>query len=202
MALRALAAALASLTLVPAAAQGSTRPHFPKTVAGTISGAYLAKTDGSTYKASWSIAGARFKLVHIRSVEGSWTGFYVVTAGSVTYSESKSGPCSYELSEKFALKPAMPSSRVSTPLALTRSLTGHDTYGGMIQPKKHWTVTETCTFPDQEPSTDQVRIDARNLFDTGSKSGKIGRAMKGRFVYKDDFNNSTKAYRWSLRPRR
>jgi hypothetical protein len=43
---------------------------------------------------------------------------------------------------------------------------------------------------------------ARNLFDTGSKSGKIGRAMKGRYVYKDDYLNSTKTFVWSLKPRR
>lgn len=202
MAVRTLALAVASLTLVPAAAQAASRPNFPRTVSGTISGSYVAKEGQTTYKASWSITGVRFKLVHVRSAEGSWTGFYNVTAGTVTYTESETGPCSYSVSDKFALKPAMPRPNPSTPLALTRSLLSRETYGGTIQPDKRWTVTETCAYPDQDPDTNEIKLEARNLFDTGGKNGKIGRAMKGRFVYEDDFAHSTKTFKWSLTPRR
>lgn len=201
MALRTLAVALASLILVPAA-QASTRPNFPRTVSGTISGSYVAKEGETTHKASWTITGVRFKLVHVRSAEGSWTGFYNVTAGTVSYSESETGPCSFSVSDKFALKPVMPRPNPSTPLALTRTLTGHDNYGGTIQPNKRWKVTETCAYPEQDPYTNEIKLEARNMFDTGSKAGKIGRAMKGRFVYKDDFAHSTRTFKWSLKPRR
>jgi hypothetical protein len=202
MAPRIFVSLLAALTLVPVAAQAASRPSFPRTVSGTISGSYVAKEGQTTYRASWSITGVRFKLVHIRSAEGSWTGFYNVAAGTVSYSESETGPCSYSVTDKFALKPAMPRPNPSAPLALTRSLLSRETYGGTIQPDKRWNVTETCAYPEQDPSTNEVKLEARNLFDTGGKNGKIGRAMKGRYVYKDDFAHSTKTFKWSLKPRR
>jgi hypothetical protein len=46
MALRTVAAALASLALIPAVAEASTKPKFPRTVTGTISGTHLAKQPG------------------------------------------------------------------------------------------------------------------------------------------------------------
>jgi hypothetical protein len=202
MAPRTVPAALACCALIPATAQASSRPNFPKTVTGTISGSYAAKKDGTTHKATWKISSVRFKLVHVRQAEGSWTGFYKVTGGHVSYAETQSGPCSWSVSDSFDLAPAMPKNNISTPLALQRSLTGHDTYDGTIQPRKRWNVTETCSYPGSEPTTDEFKFDIRNLFDTGSKAGKIGRAMKGRFVYKDDYLNSTRTFVWSLRPRR
>src|SRR5215212_8732587 len=140
MALRTLAAAIACCALIPATAQASSRPSFPRTVTGTISGSYLAKKDGTTHKASWKITGARFKLVHVRSAEGSWTGFYKVTGGRVSYAESESGPCSFSLTDSFDLAPAMPTHNPSTPFYMQRSLLNRETYGGLIQPAKRWKV--------------------------------------------------------------
>jgi hypothetical protein len=71
MAPRTVAAALASLALIPAAADASTRPNFPRTVSGTISGSSTAKKDGVTRKASWTVKGVRLKLVHVRFVENT-----------------------------------------------------------------------------------------------------------------------------------
>src|SRR5690349_8456263 len=122
MALRTLAALAALCALAPATAGASARPNFPERVAGTITGSSVLKTEGNTVKTTWTVSGARFKLVHVRSVEGSWTGFYSVTAGSVAFKQVETGVCGYTLEQKFALKSSLPKSKVSTPLALTRSL--------------------------------------------------------------------------------
>jgi hypothetical protein len=202
MAPRTVAAALASLALIPAA-DASTRPNFPRTVSGTISGSHVAKRAGQMNKESWTIKGVRFTLVHVRFVENTWTGFYKVTAGTVTFSETQSGPCSYSLDKTFALKPAMPKRAVSTPFFLNRSMLGKDSYGGNIVPAIHWNVTETCTYPDGgEPTTQTMRVEPGNLFDSSSPSSfRIGKAMKGRYSYKDGEYGTT-TYTWSLRPRR
>src|SRR3954452_3138852 len=204
MALRTRVAVLACCALVPATAAASSRPNFPKTVSGTISGAYSAKRGETTNKESWTIKGVRFKLEHVRYVEATWTGFYKVTAGTVTFSESESGPCSYSLEKTFALRPVMPKRPVSTPFFLGRNMAGKDSYGGNIFPKIHWPVTETCTFPDGgEPTTETKRIEPGNLFDSNSPSSfRIGKSMKGTYKYFDDYLNATTVFKWSLKPRR
>jgi hypothetical protein len=202
MAPRIAAAALALLALIPAAAGASTRPKFPRTVSGTISGSHVAARGGQTNKESWTIKDVRFKLEHVRFVENTWTGFYKVTGGAVTFSESESGPCSYSLDKTFALKPAMPKRPVSTPFFLNRNMLGRDSYGGNIVPNVHWNVTETCTYPDgSEPTTQTAHVEPGNLFDSRSPgSFRIGKAMKGRYTYKDDYLKATTVFTWSLKP--
>src|SRR6476469_5644990 len=107
MAFRTLAALLVALALIPAAAEGSTKPRFPRTVSGTISGS-SSSTRGKTVRETWTINGVRFKLEHVRFVENTWTGFYKVAGGTVTFSESETGSCSYSVDRTFALRPAMP----------------------------------------------------------------------------------------------
>ena len=157
-------------------------------------------TQGDTnIKTTWKVSKARFKLEHVRSVEGSWTGFYKVTGGSVHYTETETGNCTYEIDSTFPLLKTMPKNRISTPLALTRSLTGHDTYDGDVDPTKKWTIFESCTEND-EPLAQERTVNVPDLFSTGEKSGRIGRAMKGKFTYKDEAPSfkRTSTYSWSL----
>lgn len=202
MAPRTLAAALASLALIPAVADASTKPRFPRTVTGTISGS-SSSSRGNTVKEAWTIKGVRFTLEHVRFVENTWTGFYKVTAGTVTFSETETGQCSHSVEKTFALKPAMPKRPISTPFFLNRNMSGHDSYGGNIFPSIHWNVTETCAFQDGgEPTTETKRIEPGNLFDaTTRRSFRIGKAMKGTYKY-DDGEYGTTKYTWSLKPRR
>jgi hypothetical protein len=203
MAPRTVAAVLACCAFIPSVAQASSRPNFPKTVSGTISGSYTGKRDGQTNNESWTIKSVRFRLEHVRFVENTWTGFYRVTGGTVTFSETESGPCTYSLQKTFALKPAMPKRAISTPFFLTRNMLGRDSYGGNIVPAVHWNATETCTYPDGgEPTTDTKRIEPGNLFDSRSPSSfRIGKSMKGTYKYFDDYLKATTVFKWSLKPR-
>jgi hypothetical protein len=139
--------------------------------------------------------------VHVRFVENTWTRFYNVSGGTVSFSESESGPCTYSVSETFALKSSMPSSRITTPFSMTRNMSGKDSYGADIRPTKRWNATETCTYPDSEPTTQTRKVTTDNLLDTGSKRFKIGGAMTGRYSYFDDYLNATTVWKWSLKPR-
>jgi hypothetical protein len=205
MALRTALAVLASLALIPAVAGASTRPKFPRTVTGTISGSHNASRGGEqTNRESWTIKDVRFTLEHVRFVENTWTAFYKVTGGTVTFSESQTGQCSYSLEKTFALKTAMPKRAISTPFFLERNMSGRDSYGGNIVPQIHWSTTETCSYPDGgEPTTQTLRVEPGNLFDSDSPgSFRIGKAMNGRYTYKDDYLNATTLFKWSLKPRR
>jgi hypothetical protein len=199
---RTVAATLIALALVPAVAGASARPKFPRTVTGTISGSHVAKRGEQTNKEAWTIKGVRFRLEHVRFVENTWTGFYKVTAGSVTFSETESGPCSYSLAKTFALRSALPKRAISTPFFLERDMLGRDSYGGNIVPAVRWNVTETCAYPDAEPTAETKQVEPGNLFDSNSPSSfRIGKAMKGRYSYKDDYLNATTVFNWSLKPR-
>ena len=197
-------ALLLALAVIPASAQAASKPSFPKTYKGTISGTYVADLDGgSTHKVTWTISKVRFRLEHVRFAEGRfWTGFYKVTGGTVTYTDTKTGTCTHDLSEKFALAPAMPKRVIATPFHMNRYVGSKDFYGGYIDPNKHWTVLESCTYSEDDFGAEEQRIDVRNMFDTGSKRGRIGSALKGKYVYKDDRPVSTTTYQWSLRPGR
>ena len=199
MAFRTLVA-LAVLCALPVAGAGaSARPNFPSNVSGTISGKSVSKFSGNTVTTTWTIKKARFKLIHVRSVEGSWNGFYKVTGGEVAYKEVETGSCAYTLDSSFSLVKYMPKSRTTTPLALTRSLTGHDTYDGDITPTRRWTIIEQCQ-EGEDTVAQQKTIKVGDLFSTGEKSGTIGRAMKGRYTYVDDapYGKSTDTFTWSL----
>jgi hypothetical protein len=202
MTLRTVAVGLGCLALLPAAAQASSKPNFPRTVTGTISGSYSAKQGETTNKASWTVKSVRFKLVHVRFLENTWTGYYDVTGGTVSYSETETGPCSYSLQQTFALKTAMPKRNPSTPFYMTRNMLGRDYYGGIVQPAKRWNVTETCSDSGGGQYTNALKLEARNLFDSGEKHFRIGQQMKGRYSYKDDYLHATKTWTWSLKGRR
>jgi hypothetical protein len=196
---RTVAVALASLALIPAVADASAKPKFPRTVSGTISGS-SSSTRGNTVKETWTIKGVRFKLEHVRFVENTWTGFYKVTAGTVTFFETETGACSYSLNKTFALRPAMPGRAISTPFYLERNMLGKDSYGGNIVPNVHWNVTESCPQEGGEPITQTMRVEPGNLFDSDSPASfRIGRAMKGSYKYKDDYGATS--FKWSLKPR-
>jgi hypothetical protein len=203
MALRTLAAVTALCALSPAAAVASARPNFPRHVSGTISGTATQKASGNTVKSNWTISGARFRLAHVHYVEATWTGFYEVSGGTVTFEQSEIGNCGYSIKQTFALKGSLPSAKTTTPLFLERTMLGQDKYDGMLDPTKKWNVVESCSFPDQDPEIRQRAVAVPNLFNTGEKHGKIGRAMSGKFVYRDDapYNSTTTTYKWSLRPR-
>jgi hypothetical protein len=202
---RTVAVALASLALIPAAAEASAKPRFPRTVTGTISGVASSSSAGTTVKESWTIKGVRFKLEHVRFVENTWTGFYKVTGGTVTFSERVTGDCTYSVDKTYALRPVMPKRPISTPFFLNRDMLGRDTYGGNITPNLRWNVTQTCTDPaGGEPTTEPVRVEQGRLFDTfgtGSRRFRIGKAMKGTYRY-DDGEYGTTTYKWSLKARR
>ena len=197
---RTVAAVLACCALAPAA-QASSRPNFPKVVTGTVSGSYVSKKDGLTDKATWTIKGLRLKLVHVRFVENTWTGFYDVTAGTVTFTDNQTGSCSYSLNQTFALKPVLPSRKLTTPFSMTRNMLGKDSYGADMRPTKRWNVTETCSYEGSEPTTQTRKVTTGNLLDTGTTRFRIGRAMKGRYSYADDYEHSTTVFKWSLKPR-
>src|SRR3954471_6832752 len=100
MPLRTAAAGLALFALISAIASASTKPKFPRAVSGTISGSSTT-TRGNMVAESWTIKGARFKLEHVRFVENTWTGFYRVAAGTVTFSETETGSCGYSVQKTF-----------------------------------------------------------------------------------------------------
>jgi len=63
-------------------------------------------------------------------------------------------------------------------------------------------VTETCSYPDSEPTTQTRKVATGNLFNSGEKRFKIGGAMEGRYGYSDDFLGAKRVWKWSLKPRR
>jgi hypothetical protein len=79
---------------------------------------------------------------------------------------------------------------------------GEDSYGSDMSPTKRFSVTETCTYEDSDPTTQTKKIATGNLLDTGEKRFKIGGAMKGRYSIVDDYLNETTVWKWSLKPRR
>ena len=54
---------------------------------------------------------------------------------------------------------------------------------------------------DQDAEVRDRTVNVPDLFSTGEKSSKIGRAMTGKFVYRDDAPSfdSTTTYKWTLR---
>jgi hypothetical protein len=204
MLLRTAAVSLASFALIPAAAQASTKPHYPKYYSGSLSGSIAVTSDSITRRANWTVSGVRFKLVHVRFVENTWTGYYNVDAGRVSYHESVTqGDCSYTVDEKFALKGSFGRNYPSTPFFMTRDMLGRDYYDGLIQPAKKWTVTQVCTADDPDGTAPEpVTVEAPNLFDSGEKHQRIGSSLEGKYVTKDDYTHERTTYKWSLRPRR
>jgi hypothetical protein len=198
---RSALAALACLLLVPASTLAAARPKFPQRYTGAISGTYSAAKDGVTRQNAWTIKDATFRLEHVRPAEGSWTGFYEVTKGTVAYRETETGPCTYSIDDEFALKPSMPKRTISTPFFMRRSLLSKETYDGRLDVTKKFRVAESCDYGDGAEVSFRT-VEPPNFFDTGEARGKIGRALKGRFVYKDDFRNATTTWKWSLRPAR
>jgi hypothetical protein len=204
MTLRLGLAAPLALALVPAAAHAASQPRFPAGYSGTISGSIASSANGLTRKVSWTVKDIRFKLIHARQAEGSWSGYYKITAGTVHYTETTQdgADCAYTIDDSFALRPAIPRNYPSTPFFMTRNLLGREYYDGVIDPAKKWTVTDVCTSDDAAAQSPTRTIDAPNLFNTGERRGRIGGSLTGKHVTKDEHTQSTTTYKWSLRPRR
>jgi len=202
MARHSLPLALLILVLLPAGANATSKPNFPKSYSGEISGSYRSSKDGRVITKTWTIKKVKFRLKHVRLFEGGWTGFYDVAAGTVSFHQTQTGSCKYEFDETFALKPSLPRHNPSTPFYMDKSPLGRTIYDGIIDPTTTVTVDEICSYPDQEPVTQEQKIEIGQLFDTGSRRGVPGRKLSGRYRYFDDYLNATTKWHWTLKPGR
>jgi hypothetical protein len=199
MAPRTLLAALVALALIPSSAAAAA-PKFPRQYKGTISGVQKIDRNGAIITKTWSITKLVFTRFRIKPFEGGYTGMYKVTRGQVDYNEFKTGACTYEIGEQFSLPKAMPRRMISTPFAFDKSPLGRFTYDGSLDVTTKFTVGETCTYEDSS-DVNFVTVNPPDFFRTGSKRGRLGRTLKGKFVY-DDEPYGTRTYKWSLRPSR
>lgn len=190
----------AFLVLAVPASAGA--PRFSKSYHGSITGHKTVSQGDTTTTSDWTVKGVRFKLYKVRLFEGGYTGFYAPTAGTVTFREKKTGPCTYSFEKSFALKTAIQSRREAVPFYLDKSPLARFTYDANLRPKKRYEVTETCKYPDYEPPPSQETIEVPELMRTGARRGLPGRRLTGKYVYKDDFSDFKKSttYRWDLKP--
>jgi len=152
-------------------------------------------------KGQWKITGLVFRLSKVNSFEGGFTGLYKVTAGTVSYSESESGNCSYSASDTFALKKALPHPNPSAPLALDKDPLGRMITFGLIDVTRKLNVTETCLDPGGgPPATEQRQLELPTLFDAGETSWKPGRRLHHTRTNRE--NNRNETFSWSLKPGR
>lgn len=194
-------AAVAALAAWPASALGVSRPSFAHSYRGTISGKVEIRTGGSEVHGKWTIAGLVFRLTKVQAFEGGFTGLYKVTAGTVAYSETETGDCSYSTSTQFGLARALPRPNPSTPLALDVNPLGHRSTFGLINVNRQLSVTESCPDPDGGPaSTETRKVDLPTLFDAGETSWSPGRHLRHTRTQKED--NGKESWSWNLRPRR
>src|SRR5690348_397423 len=86
---------LAAIMAVPAGALGASRPSFAHSYRGTISGTFSSSENGNVIKSQWNVSGVVLRLTKVQAFEGGFTGLYKVTRGTVTFSETETGTCSY-----------------------------------------------------------------------------------------------------------
>jgi len=203
---RLFAAALIVCALTPAA-QAAGQPPFPHSYRGTVSGTLDARdgSQGTATKASWTIKGVALRLTRVIKTDASWSAYYAVTGGKITYHEAETGSCSYAFDTTLPLRTSL--SKTSAPFALSQSLFfNHPTTAlGSMTVKHGFKVSETCPQPDGEPAQISKRtIQLPTLFDPGEKRLKLGRRFADHNSSRDSSNGNRSTIKWSwvLKPGR
>ena len=196
----ALAAVVVSLAL-PAVTLGASRPNFAKAYRGTLAGSFSNKDGGETIKAQWKITGVVLRRYKVQPFEGGFTGIYKVTHGTVSYSETESGDCSYSATDKFGLAKAIGRHPTSTPFALDQDPLGRKTILGLIMVNRKLKTTESCADPNGGPATTETRTLALpTLVDFGEKGWRPGRRLHSGNRQTD--RSAKTVWTWNLRPGR
>jgi hypothetical protein len=192
---------LTCLALPAGGAFAASRPSFAKSYRGSISGSFSNKEGGETVKASWKITGLVFRLTKVQAFEGGFTGIYKVTRGSVSYSETETGDCSYSASDKFGLAKAIGRNPTSVPFAPDQDPLGHKTILGLIIVNRKIKTTESCSDPNGGPPTTSTRtLSLPTLVDFGEKGWRPGRRLHSRNGQTD--RSEKTSWTWSLKPGR
>jgi hypothetical protein len=194
----ALAAVVVSLAL-PAVTLGASRPNFAKAYRGTLAGSFSNKDGGETIKAQWKITGVVLRRYKVQPFEGGFTGIYKVTHGTVSYSETESGDCSYSATDKFGLAKAIGRHPTSTPFALDQDPLGRKTILGLIMVNRKLKTTESCADPNGGPATTETRTLALpTLVDFGEKGWRPGRRLHSKNTQSD--RSARTVWSWNLKP--
>lgn len=197
LALFVAAAALA----VPAAAVGASRPNFAHSYRGTVSGTLSTGENGNVVKAQWKIAGLVFRLTKAQAFEGGFTGLYKVARGTVSYSETETGTCTYSAGDKFGLAKALPHPNPSTPFALDQDPLGRKTILGLINVNRKLKTTESCPDPGGGPPITNTReLSLPTLFDPGEAHWSPGRRLRHTNRQRD--RSTRLIWHWDLKPGR
>jgi len=189
---------LASLAL-PASALGASRPSFAHSYRGTLSGSFTNSEGGNVVKAQWKISGVVFRLTKVQAFEGGFTGVYKVTRGTVTYSETETGTCTYSAGDKFGL--AQKVSHTSVPFALDQDPLGRKTILGLINVGRKLKATESCPDPDGgPPTTSTLTLPLSTLFNPGEKRWSPGRRLHS--SNRETDRAAKTVWKWDLKPGR
>lgn len=189
------------LPALPAAALGASRPTFAHSYRGTISGTFSDTEAGNVTKAQWKITGLVFRLTKVQAFEGGFTGLYKVSRGTVSYSETETGTCSYSVGDKFGLARALPRPNPSAPFALDQDPIGRKTILGLIDVNRKVKTTESCPDPDGgPPAITQRTLALPTLFDGGEKAWRPGRRLHGTNRQSD--RSARTIWTWKLKPGR
>jgi hypothetical protein len=184
-----------------AGALGASRPSFAHSYRGTITGSFSNSEDGNVVKGQWKISGVVFRLSKTQAFEGGFTGLYKITRGTVTYSETETGTCSYSAGDKFGVAKALPHPNPSVPMALDQDPLGRKTMLGLIDVTRKLKTTESCPDPDGGPPTMSTRTLALpTLFDPGEKGWRPGRRLHSSNRQTD--RNAKTVWSWNLKPGR
>ncbi len=195
------AAALLTLAAAAAGASAASRPSFARSYRGTITGSLRSTSGGDTVNAHWKITGLVFRLTRVQAFEGGFTGLYKVTRGTVSYSESETGSCSYTGSLSFALMSSLPHPNPSVPLALDQDPLGRKTMLGLINVTRKLDVTESCPQDDGSPPLTSTRkLPLPTLFDPGETPWRPGRKLHHRRSERS--GDEQRTWAWSLKPGR
>ena len=197
-----VAAAVAGVVAaLPAQALGASRPTYAHAYRGTISGTFTDTHAGNDVKARWKITGLVFRLTKVQAFEGGFTGIYKVTRGTVSYSETETGDCSYSTTDKFALKSALPHPNPSVPLALDQDPLGRKTILGLINVTRRIKTTETCPDPSGGPPISSPRtLSLPTVFDAGESPWRPGRRLHHTNRQRD--RTAKTSWTWNLKPGR
>ena len=194
----------AALVAAAPAEAGVSKPHFARSYRGTLSGSFTSKDSSRTVKESWKVTGVVFRLYKTRAFEGGWTGMYKVTAGTVDFTASQVGPCTWNVHDSFGIVKSLPRPNPSVPLALDKNPLGSLHMLGLMDPERTLKTTETCPDPNGgEPFTDEQDVEVPTVFDPGEKNWKPGRRLKASHVVRDPYSDpkTTQIWSWDLKPR-
>jgi hypothetical protein len=193
--------ALALALALPASAFGASRPSFAHSYRGTITGSFSNREGGDVLKGDWKITGLVFRRYKVQAFEGGFTGLYKVTRGTVTYSETETGDCSYSASDKFGLAKAIGRNPPSVPFAPDQGPTGGRTIFGLITVNRKVKTTESCPDPNGGPPTTGSRtLSLPPLVDFGEKHWRPGHRIHGSNRQTD--RSEKTIWTWNLRPGR